>query len=126
MNKFVQYGLGRDMLETVDVIRNFSCERPELVAAIRDASRVMYSGEGSSRLFPSKHAIKVALQRGYQKTRHTEGGVQAQSYDLSKWAVIGVSNSGRTAEVIGLFKQLKATPRDVSNRLICVIASEGR
>lgn len=61
---------------------------------------------GSSRIFPSKHCIKVALRRGSRATRHTEGGVQAQSYDLSSWTVFGVSNSGRTAEVIGLFKKL--------------------
>ena len=36
----------------------------------------------------------------------TDAGKQAQAYDLSQWAVMGMSNSGRTAEVIQLFQQL--------------------
>lgn len=37
---------------------------------------------------------------------HTEGAKQAQAYNLADWAVFGLSNSGRTAEVIQLFRQL--------------------
>jgi glucosamine--fructose-6-phosphate aminotransferase (isomerizing) len=38
---------------------------------------------------------------------HTEAGRQSQEYALADWAVLGMSNSGRTAEVIRLFTALK-------------------
>jgi glucosamine--fructose-6-phosphate aminotransferase (isomerizing) len=36
----------------------------------------------------------------------TEGAAQALEYDLSQYAVFGVSNSGKTSELIHLFEQL--------------------
>jgi glucosamine--fructose-6-phosphate aminotransferase (isomerizing) len=127
---FQKFNLANDMLETVNIVRNFDCNRVAPMAEKGKATgKLFFVGEGdryhrcslkkpisflivyvrigSSRIFPSKHCMKVALQRGYRTVRHTEGGVQAQSYDLKSWTVFGVSNSGRTAEVIGVFRKLK-------------------
>ena len=68
--------------------------------------------------------MKVALQRGYLVPRHTEGGMQSQSYELASWCVVGVSNSGRTAEVIGLFKKLKDESH--KNGLVSITACANR
>jgi len=101
------YGLVRDMLATADIVAQFDAQRMTATAsAVAKAGRLLMTGEGSSRIFPAKHAIKLAMQRGYGLQLHTEAGKQAQEYDLSDWAVFALSNSGRTAEVIQLFTKL--------------------
>jgi glucosamine--fructose-6-phosphate aminotransferase (isomerizing) len=49
-----------------------------------------------------------ARRCGWPLPLHTEGGRQAVEYNLADWAVFALSNSGRTAEVIELFANLKA------------------
>jgi glutamine---fructose-6-phosphate transaminase (isomerizing) len=105
---YSSFGLVQDMLQTAAVIRTFdpAVVQP-LVAAIRQAGRLLFTGEGSSRLFPAKAAIAHSRRQGWPLVLHTEAGRQAQEYALSDWAVLGMSNSGRTAEVIRLFTALK-------------------
>jgi glutamine---fructose-6-phosphate transaminase (isomerizing) len=105
---YSQFGLVRDMLQAAEVIRTFdpAVVQP-LVKPIRDAGRLLFTGEGSSRLFPAKAVIAHARRRGWPLVLHTEAGRQAQEYDLADWAVLGMSNSGRTAEVIRLFTALR-------------------
>jgi glucosamine--fructose-6-phosphate aminotransferase (isomerizing) len=79
----------------------------DVAAEIRREGRLLMTGEGSSRLFPSKGAIAHARRRGWPLELHTEAGLQASEYDLSEWAVFALSNSGRTAEVIQLFMRLR-------------------
>jgi glucosamine--fructose-6-phosphate aminotransferase (isomerizing) len=67
----------------------------------------LLTGEGSSRIFPAKQAIAHALRSGDSLAIHTEAATQAAEYPLDRFAVCGVSNSGRTAEVIRLFQKLK-------------------
>lgn len=104
----MEFGLVRDMLAAFDVLKNFD---PAVIAPIvepvREAGRLMLTGEGSSRIFPAKNAIAHALRNGDSLALTTEAATQAAEYDLSHHAVCGVSNSGRTAEVIRLFKNLK-------------------
>lgn len=103
------FGLVRDMLAVPEIIRSFDCDRmAETAAAIRSVGRLLLTGEGSSRIFPAKSAIAHARRAGWPLALHTEAGRQAQEYDLAGWAVFALSNSGRTAEVIGLFEKLKA------------------
>mmetsp|Transcript_15149 Transcript_15149/g.26035 ORF Transcript_15149/g.26035 Transcript_15149/m.26035 type:complete len:351 (+) Transcript_15149:566-1618(+) len=105
-------GLCRDMLETVDIIKNFNAFSQDMVSlskTVRKSNKLFLTGEGSSRIFPAKQAISIARQRGYSVVLHTEGACQAQLYQLESWNVIGVSNSGRTAEVIQLFQKLVQT-----------------
>ncbi len=121
--RHLEFGLVRDMLAAVDVLKNFN---PAVIAPIvepvRTAGRLMLTGEGSSRLFPAKNAIAYAMQQGDALCVSTEAATQAAEYDLSRSAVCGVSNSGRTAEVIRLFKALRAAGHD---RLYSITAHAG-
>ncbi|MDA1016255.1 MAG: sugar isomerase [Planctomycetota bacterium] len=104
----MQFGLVQDMLAVPEIIRSFNTDRMRPTAEqIAAAGRLLMTGEGSSRLFPAKNAIASARRRGSKIALQTEAGLQAQEYDLTDWAVIGLSNSGRTAEVIELFDQLQ-------------------
>jgi glucosamine--fructose-6-phosphate aminotransferase (isomerizing) len=104
-----EFGLVRDMLAAVDVLKNFDPAVIEsVVRPVRDAGRLMLTGEGSSRIFPAKNAIAHSRRQGDSLAIATEAASQAAEYDLSKYAVCGVSNSGRTAEVIRLFQKLKS------------------
>lgn len=101
------HALIREMLETVDVVRGFDPMQTQSVAAqIEAAGRLMLTGEGSSRLFPAKNAIRKGLAWGLDLRINTDGSRQAATYDLSKFAVFMASNSGRTKEVVLLARQL--------------------
>lgn len=105
--RYTQFGLTRDMLAVPDIIREFDAQRmSDVAASIRDVGRLLMTGEGSSRIFPAKSAIAHARARNWPIELHTEAGRQAQQYDLAGWAAFALSNSGRTAEVIGLFSKL--------------------
>lgn len=106
--KYTKYNLVKDMMATPAILEKFDCGQMAATAqAIKQVGKLFMTGEGSSRIFPAKHAIKVALARGYDLQLYTEAGKQAQEASLDDWAVFGLSNSGRTAEVIQLFQQLK-------------------
>lgn len=107
------FHLCSDMLDAVEVVRGFDPAVASPIAdAVKRAGKLLLTGEGSSRLFPGKHAINLARQRGYNLQLHTEAGCQSQGYDLMDWAVLAASNSGRTAEVVQLFRQLEAAGHD--------------
>ncbi len=96
------------MLSAVDVLRSFDpAVIAPLVEPVRQVGRLMLTGEGSSRIFPAKNAIAHTLRHGDSLVAVTEAATQAAEYDLARFAVCGVSNSGRTAEVIRLFQKLK-------------------
>jgi len=112
-SRYTAFGLCKDMLDTPAIVRGFDADQTTVAAAaVKAAGRLHMTGEGSSRIFPAKQAMKVARQRGNSTALHTDAGCQSQSYNLADWAVMGMSNSGRTAEVIQLFKQLKETGHD--------------
>ena len=107
--KYAQFALVREMLETPDVIASFNTKAvAPFAAAAASAGRLFLTGEGSSRIFPAKHAIASVLSWGSTFPIATDGGRQAMDYDLSKYAVIGASNSGKTRELIELYRKLKA------------------
>ncbi|MGD0652715.1 MAG: sugar isomerase [Thermoguttaceae bacterium] len=107
--KYSRYALVREMMETVDVVRRFDPNQTTQVSReIRAAGRLLLTGEGSSRIFPAKNAIRKALAWGLDLGVATEGSRQAAQYDLSKFAVFCASNSGRTKEVVLLMKKLAA------------------
>jgi len=105
---YSSFGLVTDMLAAVDVVRTFD---PGVVSSIAGQipanGKLLLTGEGSSRLFPAKNAMAQARRANWPLTLHTEAGRQAQEYRLADWAVLAMSNSGRTAEVIRLYTQLK-------------------
>lgn len=106
--RYAQYALVREMMETVDVVRNFNLAQTKDVAkTVRSLGRLLLTGEGSSRIFPAKNAIRKALRWQLDLSVFTEGSRQAAEYDLSRFAVFCASNSGRTKEVVLLAKKLK-------------------
>jgi glutamine---fructose-6-phosphate transaminase (isomerizing) len=106
--RYCNYSLVREMLETPEIVAGFdSAALAALGKKIRSVGRLLMTGEGSSRLFPAKSAIAHASRMGWPLSLQTEAGRQATEYDLSNSAVFALSNSGKTAEVIRLFKQLK-------------------
>jgi glucosamine--fructose-6-phosphate aminotransferase (isomerizing) len=103
------FGLVRDMLATADVITNFNADQAKDTAKqIATVGKLHLTGEGSSRIFPAKHAMMQARRAGWKLALHTDAGRQSQEYDLADWAVFAASNSGKTSEVIKLFNDLKA------------------
>ncbi len=105
--RYTRFALCREMMDTVGVIDRFDPTRTaEVGAAIAGVGRLLLTGEGSSRIFPAKNAVRKALTWGTELCITTEGSRQAATYDLSRFAVFGASNSGRTAEVIAVLKQL--------------------
>jgi len=106
--KYSQFALCREMLEVVDVVDRFQPGRTEKAADdIAARGRLMLTGEGSSRLFPAKNAIRKALTWGLDLQIVTDGSRQAATYDLSRFATFAASNSGQTKEVIKLLQKLK-------------------
>ncbi len=106
--RYSSYSLVREMLETPQIVAGFdSPGLADLGKKIGAVDRLLMTGEGSSRLFPAKSAIAHASRKGWPLSLSTEAGRQATEYDLSKSAVFALSNSGKTAEVIRLFKSLK-------------------
>ena len=107
-DRYSGLGLVQDMLAVPNLIRSFDAERMRSTAEdVGNRGRLLMTGEGSSRLFPAKHAIAASRRHGWPLALLTEAGLQSQEYDLAEWAVFGLSNSGRTAEVIGLFERLQ-------------------
>lgn len=105
--KYSDYALVREMLETVDVVRGFNSARTRAVAEdIQSVGKLFLTGEGSSRIFPAKSAIRKALTMGLGVSITTEGSRQASQYDLSDFAVFCASNSGRTKEVVLIAEKL--------------------
>lgn len=106
--KYTKFSLVREMMETPDILRNFTLKDADaVIAAIKSAKKVFFTGEGSSRIFPAKNAMCAAMRDGLDLNLATDGGRQASDYDLSDFVVFGASNSGSTKEVICLLDALK-------------------
>jgi glucosamine--fructose-6-phosphate aminotransferase (isomerizing) len=111
--KYSKYALVREMMETPGIIRSF---RPEMSVpflwAFKKKKGLFLTGEGSSRLFPSKRAIFASLKKDFLLPVLTEGCTQALDYNLSDFVVFAASNSGQTKEVIRLVAALKKKKHD--------------
>ncbi len=106
---YAKYALVQEMMQTVDVVKNFNPDQTKQVAQkIKSIGRLLFTGEGSSRIMPAKNAIRKGLTWGIDMALFTDGSRQAAQYDLSKSAVFCASNSGRTKEVVLLAKKLAA------------------
>ncbi|MFH1784360.1 MAG: sugar isomerase [bacterium] len=105
--KYSKFALVQEMMDTVGVVKNFNAgQTKDISKAIASAGKLFLTGEGSSRIFPAKNAIRKALTWGLDLSIVTDGSRQSLQYDLSKFAVFCASNSGRTKEVILLAKKL--------------------
>ncbi|NQV18596.1 MAG: sugar isomerase, partial [Armatimonadetes bacterium] len=105
--KYSKYALVQEMMDTIDVVKNFNpYQTKEVAKKIESFGKLFLTGEGSSRIFPAKNAIRKALTSGLDLSIATDGSRQASQYDLSGFAVFCASNSGRTKEVVLLAKKL--------------------
>jgi len=110
---YSKYALVQEMMQTIGVVRNFKPGQTKGVSdSIQAAGRLLLTGEGSSRIFPAKNAIRKALTWGLNLSISTDGSRQSAGYDLAKFAVFCASNSGRTKEVVLLAKKLAAMGND--------------
>ncbi len=111
-NKYYQFSLCREMIETIQIINNFNPEQANHFSdSINRKEGLFLTGEGSSRIFPAKRTIFTARKNGIN-TIITDGAAQALEYNLSDYTVFGASNSGKTSEIIRLFKKLKRDKHD--------------
>ncbi len=105
--KYSAFALCKEMMETVEIIGNFN---PEVslpyVSIVQQIKRILIAGEGSSRIFPGKHLRDLSLKFDIPYAIVTEGALQSMEYNLEQQVVFGVSNSGKTKEVVALFNYL--------------------
>ena len=121
--RYAKYALVKEMMDTASVVKDFNpAQSAEVAQEIAEAGRFLMTGEGSSRIFPAKNAIRTALTWGLDLQICTEGSRQAAQYDLSKFAVFCASNSGRTKEVVLLAQKLAA---EGNRRRYCLSANAG-
>jgi glucosamine--fructose-6-phosphate aminotransferase (isomerizing) len=100
-------GLRKDMLAVPGLVRNFDVGVVDDFGALAaGCGRLQLCGEGSNLFVPPKVARLLARQRGYDFRFAADSATQARGYDLDGWAVLGLSNSGRTAETVRLFRGL--------------------
>jgi len=111
--KYTQFELTKEMLETADVVRNFNpLVGEEISKGVKNKKAIFFTGEGSSRLFPGKRAIYESMKTKGHMPVATDGATQALEYDLSDYAILGLSNSGKTKELVRLFNKLIAEGHD--------------
>lgn len=91
--KYKKFALVREMLEVPGLIRNFQAPDFSLTN-----SKLLITGEGSSRIFPGKNARYLSLVYNLPVCVEVEGALQSIDYDLDEYTVFMGSNSGKTAE----------------------------
>lgn len=108
-SEYNRFGLCADMMKTVDLIKDFNKnEVLPFAQKIKGKNNLFITGEGSSRIFPAKNVICHAMQTMSGLNIRTEAALQAMEYQLDDSVVFGVSNSGKTSELIQLFSRLKS------------------
>lgn len=107
--KYGGFALVREMAETPDVIRRMDVRAAGALAErLKERSgRLLFSGEGSSRIFPAKRAIADVLRRSGGAPPFTEGATQAVEYRMEGGSACIASNSGKTREGVRLLRELK-------------------
>jgi glucosamine--fructose-6-phosphate aminotransferase (isomerizing) len=106
---YTKFSLVNEMMEAPSLIRSFDpkISRPVAYSVIHK-HRLLFTGEGSSRIFPAKNAIYQANRRGLAFNMVTDGGRQSMEYSLKDHVIVAASNSGKTKEVVSLLRKLNA------------------
>ena len=105
-----RFALVREMMEAPEAIRRMDWRAAAgLVPVARERGALFMTGEGSSRILPAKNSISLARRLGIRERIGCEGARQAAEYALDDVVVFGASNSGKTREVIDLFRRLRAS-----------------
>ncbi len=121
--KYSKFSLCREMIETADVIANFDPGSVSGFASVLSGNKsVFLTGEGSSRILPAKRAIYNLQKHGTNLAVFTDGGTQALEYNLKDSIVFGMSNSGKTKELVRLLSILK---KQGNKNLFGITANKG-
>jgi glucosamine--fructose-6-phosphate aminotransferase (isomerizing) len=118
--KYSRHHLVNEMIETVSIIKDFESHKFENKIPLEIDSRLMLTGEGSSRLFPAKNIRHHSLILGRGPDIFTEGGLQLLNYKLTGFTVIGASNSGKTKEILQLFCKLEEQGHKSLYSITCI------
>ena len=107
--KYIEFALCKEMLETIEIVENFKPDvSKRFVKDVLEKKKIFITGEGSSRIFPGKHFKDLSLSFGTDYDVIVEGASQALEFQLNNQAIFGVSNSGKTKELVSLFKKLNS------------------
>lgn len=107
--KYRGFALVAEMLETAEIVRDFNPEfSNEIINAIKASRGMFIAAEGSSRIFPAQNAIYNSMALNSPYLISSEGAMQSMEYALNDYYVFGVSNSGKTKEVVQLFTKLQS------------------
>ena len=105
--KYAGFALVQEMMDTVRTVAEFNPDCSiEVAKKAAAAGKLFFTGEGSSRIFPAKNALRKFKRWGIDINAQTDGSWQSREYDLNSYAVFLASNSGRTKEVTLLAKKL--------------------
>lgn len=122
-SRYSQFALCKEMYDTIEIVKQFNqAESFDFVDFIKVNEKLLITGEGSSRIFPAKHFIYKSLAEGVKFEPITDGCLQATEYNLNHYCVIGISNSGKTKELINLFNNLKKSEH---NSYLGISSTEG-
>jgi glucosamine--fructose-6-phosphate aminotransferase (isomerizing) len=124
--KYNRYALCREMMDAADVVRHFdtSVVAPFL-PSLKGVKKILFTGEGSSRIFPAKRALAEERRFPGKHELFTEGSTQAMEYDLTGTAVFGASNSGKTKELLRLIYQLEEDQDCITGPIFGLTANAG-
>ncbi len=107
-SRYNRYNLVIEMFEAVDYIKDFNrTDVKDLFSKFPENCPIMLTGEGSSRIFPAKNVIHHRLTHKNGPVIFTESSIELTDKNLESFVVIGASNSGKTKELINLFRELK-------------------
>ncbi len=106
--QYNQFRLCREMMETPYIIKEMPGDIIGPIVKLMEKSNGLFiTGEGSSRIFPAKNMMYENLLVGKPVNIMTEGATQTLEYKLDNTSVIGLSNSGKTKELLRLFQELQ-------------------
>ena len=83
IDKYKSFALVHEMMDTVEIVKQFNKNiTKEIVKDITSIKNILLTGEGSSRIFPAKNAVRKAKIRGINYNFFTECSHQANQYKL--------------------------------------------
>jgi len=113
----------KEMIESIDIIKNFNLDLTKKIAKEIGNKRVIFTGMGSSVLFPANNAKNRAFELNIKNRVEVYFASDLLSVnDFSDTYVILLSNSGMTKETILLQEHLKKKKK---RKYIAVTAVQG-
>lgn len=106
--RYNKYFICKEMYETAALIRQLPPLKSSVTSFLDKTKSLFITGEGSSRIIPAKNVMYRNMTMGSPLPIFTEGATQALDYNLEAMTIVGLSNSGRTREVMRLFQKLKS------------------